>query len=52
MYEELMIDNKEVFVYLDFFYDIKDNLYGCKGLMYKGFDYDKFVVDCDWFVCF
>ncbi|ABA47129.1 putative cytosine specific DNA methyl transferase [Synechococcus phage syn9] len=50
-YEELMTDNKEVFVYLDPPYDIKDNLYGRKGSMHKGFDHDKFAADCDRFVC-
>ena len=28
-------------------YDIKDNLYGKKGSMHKGFDHDKFAEDCD-----
>jgi len=28
-------------------YDIKDNLYGRKGSMHKGFDHDKFAADCD-----
>ena len=27
-------------------YDIKDNLYGKKGGMHKGFDHDKFAADC------
>ena len=35
------------FVYLDPPYDIKDNLYGNKGSMHKGFDHDKFATDCD-----
>ena len=35
------------FVYLDPPYDIKDNLYGSKGSMHKGFDHDKFAADCD-----
>jgi DNA adenine methylase len=34
------------FVYLDPPYDIKDNLYGRKGSMHKGFDHDKFAADC------
>jgi DNA adenine methylase len=34
-------------MYLDPPYDIKDNLYGNKGSMHKGFDHDKFVIDCD-----
>ena len=36
-----------VFMYLDPPYDIKDNLYGRKGSMHKGFDHDKFAADCD-----
>jgi DNA adenine methylase len=35
------------FVYLDPPYDIKDNLYGNKGSMHKGFDHDQFAVNCD-----
>lgn len=35
------------FVYLDPPYDIKDNLYGNKGSMHKGFDHDQFAADCD-----
>ena len=35
-----------LFMYLDPPYDIKDNLYGRKGAMHKGFDHDKFVKDC------
>ena len=34
-------------MYLDPPYDIKDNLYGRKGAMHKGFDHDKFAEDCD-----
>jgi len=34
-------------MYLDPPYDIKDNLYGRKGSMHKGFDHDKFAADCD-----
>ena len=36
-----------IFMYLDPPYDIKDNLYGKKGSMHKGFDHDKFALDCD-----
>ena len=50
-YEELLTDDKGVFVYLDPPYDIKDNLYGRKGSMHKGFDHDKFAADCDRHVC-
>jgi len=48
-YEHLMTQNIHdgVFMYLDPPYDIKDNLYGKKGSMHKGFDHDKFAVDCD-----
>jgi site-specific DNA-adenine methylase len=45
-YEEMM-GGDNAFVYLDPPYDIKDNLYGNKGSMHKGFDHDKFAVDCD-----
>ena len=48
-YEHLM-ENKihdGMFMYLDPPYDIKDNLYGNKGSMHKGFDHDKFAADCD-----
>ena len=46
-YDYMMDGNRNVFMYLDPPYDIKDNLYGNKGSMHKGFDHDKFVVDCD-----
>ncbi len=46
-YDFLMDGNKSSFMYLDPPYDIKDNLYGNKGSMHKGFDHDKFVIDCD-----
>jgi DNA adenine methylase len=46
-YDYLMDENKGAFVYLDPPYDIKDNLYGNKGSMHKGFDHDKFAADCD-----
>jgi len=46
-YDYLMDGNKGAFMYLDPPYDIKDNLYGRKGSMHKGFDHDKFAVDCD-----
>jgi len=49
-YEELLTDDKSVFTYLDPPYDIKDNLYGRKGSMHKGFDHDKFAADCDRFI--
>ena len=46
-YDYLMEGNKGAFMYLDPPYDIKDNLYGRKGSMHKGFDHDKFAADCD-----
>ena len=46
-YDYLMDGSKSVFMYLDPPYDIKDNLYGNKGSMHKGFDHDKFAADCD-----
>ena len=46
-YDCLMDGNMGAFVYLDPPYDIKDNLYGRKGSMHKGFDHDKFAADCD-----
>ena len=39
-------EDKNVFYYLDPPYDIKDNLYGKSGSMHKGFDHDKFALDC------
>ena len=45
-YDSLLTDDKAVFTYLDPPYDIKDNLYGRKGSMHKGFDHDKFAADC------
>ena len=46
-YENLMDNEWDTFVYLDPPYDIKDNLYGKKGSMHKGFDHDRFATDCD-----
>jgi DNA adenine methylase len=46
-YDYLMDGNMGAFMYLDPPYDIKDNLYGNKGSMHKGFDHDKFAADCD-----
>ena len=49
-YESLLVsdwDKKGHFIYMDPPYDIKDNLYGRKGGMHKGFDHDKFAADCD-----
>jgi site-specific DNA-adenine methylase len=46
-YDYLMDGDRGAFMYLDPPYDIKDNLYGRKGSMHKGFDHDKFASDCD-----
>ena len=46
-YDYLMDGDTGAFMYLDPPYDIKDNLYGNRGSMHKGFDHDKFAVDCD-----
>ena len=46
-YDYLMDGDTGAFMYLDPPYDIKDNLYGNKGSMHKGFDHDKFAIDCD-----
>jgi site-specific DNA-adenine methylase len=46
-YDYLMDGNMGAFMYLDPPYDIKDNLYGKKGSMHKGFDHDKFAADCN-----
>jgi DNA adenine methylase len=48
-YERMLTDQKDVFTYLDPPYDIKDNLYGKKGSMHKGFDHDDFANWCDGF---
>lgn len=46
-YDYLLNTDDKAFLYLDPPYDIKDNLYGNKGSMHKGFDHDKFSNDCD-----
>jgi len=50
-YEQLLTDERDIFVYLDPPYDIKTNLYGKKGNMHRGFDHDRFFYDCDKFKC-
>ena len=50
-YEQLLTDEKDIFVYLDPPYEIKSNLYGKRGGMHRGFDHDKFFYDCDKFKC-
>jgi DNA adenine methylase len=49
-YESLLTDHKDVFMYLDPPYDIKDNLYGKKGSMHNGFNHDDFASDCDRYI--
>jgi len=44
-YSELLYGN-DAFVFLDPPYDIKDNLYGKKGNMHKGFDHELFAAYC------
>ena len=47
-YERMLTDDKDIFLYLDPPYDIKDNLYGGKGgTMHKRFDHDEFASWCD-----
>ena len=47
-YEQLLSDDRNVFIYLDPPYEIKDNLYGGKGgTMHKRFDHDEFAIQCD-----
>ena len=48
-YEYCLQNNNHdgLFMYLDPPYDIKDNLYGKKGAMHKGFDHDQFAKECD-----
>ena len=46
-YDYLLSDVKETFIFLDPPYEIGSNLYGRKGSMHKGFDHDKFALDCD-----
>ena len=46
-YEELLTDDKDIFLYLDPPYDIKDNLYGKSGDIHKRFDHDDFAKQCD-----
>ena len=49
-YERMLTDdwdNRGFFTYMDPPYDIKDNLYGRKGSMHKGFDHDQFAEELD-----
>ena len=47
-YEYCLRENihDDLFMYLDPPYDIKDNLYGKRGSMHKGFDHDEFANNC------
>ena len=45
-FEKCMTDDPYAFIYLDPPYAIKDNLYGHKGDMHKGFDHDRFYRKC------
>ena len=48
-YEQLLDEQSErkAFVYLDPPYDIKDNIYGKRGNMHRGFDHDLFAKTCN-----
>lgn len=47
-YEELLGESsdRKAFIYLDPPYDIKDNIYGKKGNMHRGFNHDVFARQC------
>ena len=45
-YSDLLYGD-DAFVFLDPPYDIKDNLYGKKGSMHKGFDHELFAAQCN-----
>ena len=56
-FEKILTDDPNAFIYLDPPYAIKDNLYGHKGDMHKGFDHDRFyrkcaACDCDQMVSY
>ena len=56
-FEKIMTDDPHAFIYLDPPYAIKDNLYGHRGDMHKGFDHDRFyrkcaACDCDQMVSY
>ena len=50
-YEHLGSEEDDVFIYADPPYNIKDNLYGHKGDMHKGFDHAKFADIMDEQLC-
>ena len=50
-YSELQSDDSDVFIYADPPYNVKDNLYGYKGEMHKGFDHAEFADIMDSHLC-
>ena len=50
-YSELQSDESDVFIYADPPYNVKDNLYGYKGEMHKGFDHAEFADIMDSHLC-
>ena len=50
-YSELQSDDSDVFIYADPPYNVKDNLYGYKGQMHKGFDHGLFADIMDAHLC-
>ena len=50
-YSELQSDDSDVFIYADPPYNVKDNLYGYKGEMHKGFDHALFADIMDAHLC-
>ena len=50
-YSELQSDDSDVFLYADPPYNVKDNLYGYKGEMHKGFNHAEFSDIMDSHLC-
>ena len=50
-YSELESDESNLFLYVDPPYQVKDNLYGHKGQMHKGFDHTRFADIMDRHLC-
>ena len=50
-YSELQSDDSDVFLYADPPYNVKDNLYGYKGEMHKGFNHAEFADIMDAHLC-
>ena len=50
-YSELQSDDSDVFLYADPPYNVKDNLYGYKGEMHKGFNHAEFADIMDSHLC-